>query len=104
MRWFDNITKSMNNEFEQTLGDGGGQKNMGVLQSVGLQRVKHSLAAEGQKQFSCTYSLFFCHFQSVQFSSVQSLSHVRLCDLMNCSTRGLPVNHQLLEFTQTHVH
>ena len=39
MRWFDNITKSMNNEFEQTLGDGGGQKNMGVLQSVGLQRV-----------------------------------------------------------------
>ena len=38
------------------------------------------------------------------FSSVQSLSHVRLCDPMNCSTPGLPVHHQLLEFTQTHVH
>ena len=25
-----------------------------------------------------------------------------LCDPMNCSTLGLPVHHQLLEFTQTH--
>ena len=37
-------------------------------------------------------------------SSVQSLSHVRLCDCMNCSTPGLLVHHQLPEFTQTHVH
>ena len=37
-------------------------------------------------------------------SSVQSLSRVRLCDPMNCSTPGLPVHHQLPEFTQTHVH
>ena len=34
---------------------------------------------------------------------VQSLSCVRLCNLMNCSTPGLPVYHQLLEFIQTHV-
>ena len=27
-----------------------------------------------------------------------------LCDPMNRSTSGLPVRHQLLEFTQTHVH
>ena len=27
-----------------------------------------------------------------------------LCDPMNCSTLGLPVHHQLLESTQTHVH
>ena len=26
------------------------------------------------------------------------------CDPMNCSTPGLPVHHQLPEFTQTHVH
>ena len=32
---------------------------------------------------------------SVQFTSVQSLSRVRLCDPMNCSTPGLPVHHQL---------
>ena len=41
---------------------------------------------------------------SVQFSSVQLLSCVWLCDPMNCSTPGLPVHHQLLEFTQTQVY
>ena len=40
----------------------------------------------------------------IQFSSVQSLSRVRLCDLMNCITSGLPVHHQFPEFTQTQVH
>ena len=39
-----------------------------------------------------------------EFSSVQSLSHVQLCDPMNCSMPGFPVHHQLPEFTQTHVH
>ena len=37
-------------------------------------------------------------------SSFQSLSHVWLCNPMNCSMPGLPVHHQFLEFTQTHVH
>ena len=42
---------------------------------------------------------------SIQFSSVQSFSCVRLlCNPMNHSTPGLPVHHQLPEFTQTHVH
>ena len=40
----------------------------------------------------------------VQFSSVQLVSRVWLCNPMNCSTPGLPVHHQLPEFTQTHVH
>ena len=40
---------------------------------------------------------------SVQFSSVTQ-SCPTLCDPMNHSTPGLPVHHQLLEFTQTHVH
>ena len=39
-----------------------------------------------------------------QHSSVQLLSRVRLCDPMNHSTPGLPIHHQLPEFTQTHVH
>ena len=42
-----------------------------------------------------------CH--SVQFSSVAQ-SCPTLCDRMNCSTPGLPIYHQLLEFTQIHVH
>ena len=40
----------------------------------------------------------------VFFSSVQSLSSVRLCDPMGCSTPGFPVHNQLLELTQTHIH
>ena len=40
---------------------------------------------------------------SVQFSSVAQ-SCPTLCDPRNCSTTGLPVHHQLPEFTQTHVH
>ena len=39
----------------------------------------------------------------VQFSSVAQSCRT-LCDPMNCSTPGLPVHHQLPEFTQTHVH
>ena len=42
-------------------------------------------------------------FSSVQFSSVAQ-SCPTLCDPMNCSMPGLPVHHQLPEFTQTHVH
>ena len=38
-----------------------------------------------------------------QFSSVAQ-SCLTLCDPMDCSTPGLPVHHQLPEFTQTHVH
>ena len=37
-----------------------------------------------------------------QFSSVAQ-SHPTLCNPMDCSTPGLPVCHQLPEFTQTHV-
>ena len=40
---------------------------------------------------------------SVQFNSVTQ-SCPTLCDPMNRSTPGLPVHHQLPEFTQTHVH
>ena len=43
---------------------------------------------------------------SINYSDVvvRSLSRVRLCNPMNRSMPGLPVHHQLPEFTQTHVH
>ena len=41
--------------------------------------------------------------KSVQFSSV-SQSRLTLWEPMNRSIPGLPVHHQLLELTQTHVH
>ena len=36
--------------------------------------------------------------------SVQSLSHVWLCNPMDCSMPGFPVHHQRPELIQTHVH
>ena len=39
----------------------------------------------------------------IQFSSVTQSCPI-LCDPMNRSTPGLPVHHQLLEFTQTYIH
>ena len=49
---------------------------------------------------------FFTHWatrESTQFSSVAQ-SCTTLCNPMNGSMPSLPVHHQLLEFTQTHVH
>ena len=48
------------------------------------------------------FGYFFLSY-SVQFSSVAQ-SCPTLCDPMNRSTPGLPVHHQLPEFTQTHIH
>ena len=39
-----------------------------------------------------------------QSVSLVALSCPTLCDLMECSTLGLTVHHQLLEFAQTHIH
>ena len=39
----------------------------------------------------------------VRFSSVAQWCPT-LCDAMNCSTPGLPVHHQLLDYIQTNVH
>ena len=40
------------------------------------------------------------------YQSVSSFTELclALCDPMNRSTPGLPVHHQLPEFTQTHIH
>ena len=56
----------------------------------------------------CLINVFLCFSlsissYSVQFSSVAQ-SCLTLCDPMNRSMSGLSVHHQLLEFTQTHVH
>ena len=67
-------------------------------------------------QVSCISSIgrqILCHLSHQgsprslnNFSSVQSVTQLCLtiCDPMNRSTPGLPVHHQLPEFTQTHAH
>ena len=49
------------------------------------------------------YKIACLHILSVQFSSITQ-SCPTLCDPMDCSTPGFPAHHQLLEFTQSHVH
>ena len=53
--------------------------------------------------FAATWIDLWIIISSVQFSSVAQ-SCPTLCNLMNCSTPGLPVHHQLPEFTQIYVH
>ena len=58
------------------------------------------------RYFYIFYFIFLSHVNfeaSVQFSSVAQ-SCPTLCDPKNCSTPGLPIHHQLPEFTQTQVH
>ena len=60
-------------------------------------------AREFQKHIYFCLTGYAKAFDCVQFSSVTQ-SYPTLCDFMNYSTPGLPVHHQLPEFTQTHVH
>ena len=46
-------------EFEQTLGDDEGQESLALLQSMGLQRVRHDLAAEQQREIVCDVCVCF---------------------------------------------
>ena len=60
-------------------------------------------ARENQKIIYFYFMDYVKTFDYIQFSSVTQLCPT-LCNLMNRSTPGLPVHHQLPEFTQTRVH
>ena len=64
--------------------------------------VLHTMAITRARAFFA-YLRLCCTYALVQFSSVTQLCPT-ICDPMNGITPGLPVHHQLLEFTQTHVH
>ena len=64
---------------------------------------KGSIPGGGTKILHATWYCSDFIISSVQFSSVGQ-SCPTLCDPMNRSTPGLPVHHQLPEFTQIHVH
>ena len=55
-------------------------------------------------RYALDFSLHLYNYSYQSFSSVVAQSCPTLCNPMNCSTPDLPVHHQLLEFTETHVH
>ena len=76
----------------------------GIFPTQGSNPRLMSLALAGEFFItSATWEAQNNSISSVQFSSVAQ-SCPTLCDPMNRSTPGLPVRHQLPEFTQTHVH
>ena len=52
----------------------------------------------------CWFIPFMIHILFSQSVNSVAQSYPTLCDPMNCRMPGLPVRHQLLEFTQAHVH
>ena len=66
-------------------------------------------------QFPSLEAIVICHLKKIRWpfrlwirlennNSSVAQSCLTICDPMDCSMPGLPVHHQLLEFTQTHVH
>ena len=84
----------------------------GMLQSMGVSKSRTRLRdwTELTEMFLMILNIHLPYgtgiinrVERVQFSSVAQ-SCPTLCDPMDCSMPGLPVHHQLQEFTQTHVH
>ena len=80
------------------------QKGMAIHSSILARKIPWTEETGGVCGVAKSRIRLSNYYYSIQFSSVQSPSHVRLCDPMNCGMPGLPVYHQLPEFTQTHVH
>ena len=76
----------------------GKHPNVKIMKDLNIQLIKEYPRVQTRQVKRCSTS-----YHSVQFSSVAQLCPT-LCDPTNRSTPGLPVHHQLLEFTRTHVH
>ena len=82
-----------------------------ILECVAISFSRGSFQHRERTPFSCNAGRLFTiwatmeagNMKSVQFSSATQ-SWPTLCHPMDCSMSSFPIYHQLLEFTQTHVH
>ena len=88
MRWLDSITDSMDVCSSELRGM--------VIDREAWHAAIHAVA-KGQTRIPDQQKRMY------QIRSVTQ-SCLTLCDPMNRSTPGLPVHHQLPEFTETHIH
>ena len=72
------------------------------LSKLSLANILQSCSVTEISLEAFIWHIFLYH--TYQFSSVQSLSRVRLCDPIDCSMPGLPVHHQFPGLAQNHVH
>ena len=63
-----------------------------------MKKISILFSSEAKHKIRKVLKTFNTKYYSVQFSSVTQ-SCPTLCDPMNRSTPGLPIHHQLLEFT-----
>ena len=63
-----------------------------------------SISPSSEDSVFISFRIDWFELLAVQFISVQSLSHVRLYNPIDCSSPGLLVQHQLPELAQTHAH
>ena len=84
-----------------------------VMLCCHLHESIYKFLTRGRTFLFCTWPHKLCSWSNIHIRirttlewSVQLVIQLcqTLCDSMDCSTSGFPVHHQLLEFTQTHVH
>ena len=78
-----------------------------ILEWAAMAFFRRSSQLRDQTKVSCTARQFLYHWttrEALPLSFVQSLSHVWLCNPIDCSMPGFPVLHHLVELAQTHVH
>ena len=78
-------------------------KSINVIDHINKLKYKNHMIISIDAEKALTKFTTNLWFSSVQFSSVTQ-SCPTLCNPMNRSTPGLPVHHQLPEFTQTLIH
>ena len=81
----------------------------GFLPMISTHEFSHASVGNMHKKASMDVIQAFTIMSSGRVMGPQAVSSVAqssltLCDPMDCSMLGLPVHHQLPEFTQTHVH
>ena len=82
------------------------EENNAICSNMDAIRYYHTKWSKPEKERQIPYDItYMCNLKygAVQISSVAQSCPI-LWDPMNHSTPGLPVRHQLPEFTQTHVH